>query len=330
MSILADKSILVTGGTGSFGRHFIPFLLKNHPNIAQIIVFSRDEHKQYAMRNQLQGNPKVKFVLGDIREYESVYQVFKGVDFVIHAAALKHIHIAEENPFECIKTNIWGSANVARAAQERGVKKLIAISTDKASSPSSVYGASKLCADKIFLAANSSETKFIVVRYANVFGSVGSVVPLFLEKAKQGIIPVTHPEMTRFSITAEEASKLVEYALLYALGGEILVPKLPALRILDLAEAVCPTCKIEYIGRRAGEKIHEEMISNTDAPFTIETEKMYIITKEENQQQYLQYYKAEKVKENFVYSSDKAQNFLNLVALHEKLQNYQNENNGVA
>jgi len=327
MSILTDKSILVTGGTGSFGKHFIPFLLKKHSDIAKIIVFSRDEHKQYTMRNQLQNDAKVKFLLGDVRDYQSVYQAFRGVDYVIHAAALKHIHIAEENPLECIKTNILGSENVVKAAQERGIEKVVAISTDKASSPSSVYGASKLCADKLFLAANSSETKFVVVRYANVFGSVGSVVPFFLQKAKLGVIPITHPEMTRFSITAEEASKLVEYALLYAMGGEILVPKLPAYKVLDLAEAICPTCRIEYIGIRAGEKIYEEMLSSTDALFTLETEKMYIVTKEETQEQHLEHYKAKKVVENFVYSSDKAKNFLNLAALQEKLQNYQTENN---
>ena len=326
MSILANKSILVTGGTGSFGRHFVPFLLKKYPDIAKIIVFSRDEHKQYAMRNLLQENTLVSFVLGDVRDYESIYKALKNVDYLVHAAALKHIHIAEENPLECIKTNILGSENVARAAQERGVKKVIAISTDKASSPSSVYGASKLCADKIFLAAHSSETKFVVVRYANVFGSVGSVVPFFLQKAKQGVIPITHPEMTRFSITTEEASELVEYALLNALGGEILVPKLPAFKILDLAEAICPTCKIEYIGRRAGEKIHEEMISTADAPFTTETEKMYIITKEASQEQYRIHYRAEKVEEDFTYGSDKAENFFSITELQEKLRNYQIEN----
>lgn len=324
MEVLKDKSVLITGGTGSFGRHFVSFLLNKHPKIAKIIIFSRDEHKQHEMRNCLyQYSSQIKFVLGDIRDYESVYQAFRNVDYVIHAAALKHIHIAEENPFECIKTNILGSENVARAAQERGVKKVVAISTDKASSPSSVYGASKLCADKIFLAANSSETKFVVVRYANVFGSVGSVVPFFLQKAKEGVIPITHPEMTRFSITAEEASKLVEYALLNALGGEILIPKLPAFKILDLVKAICPTCKIEYIGRRPGEKIHEEMISGSDAPFTIETEKMYIITKEETQKQYRLHYQAEKVEENLAYASDKAENFLSLTELAEKLRNYQ-------
>ncbi|GAB4128529.1 MAG: UDP-N-acetylglucosamine 4,6-dehydratase (inverting) [Raineya sp.] len=330
MSILANQSILITGGTGSFGRHFIPFLLKKYPDIAKIIVFSRDEHKHHNLRNQWQNEKQIKFVLGDVRDYNSVYEAFRGVDYVIHTAALKHIHIAEENPLECIRTNILGSENVARAAKERGIEKVVAISTDKASSPSSVYGASKLCADKLFLAANSSDTKFVVVRYANVFGSAGSVVPFFLQKAKQGVIPITHPGMTRFSITAEEASKLVEYALLYAMGGEILIPKLPAFKVLDLAKAICPSCKIEYVGIRAGEKIYEEMLSSTDALFTIETEKMYIVTKEENQEIYLKHYKAEKVAENFVYSSDKAQDFLNLAALKEKLQNYQTENSGVA
>lgn len=328
MSSLANQSILVTGGTGSFGRHFVPYLLQKYPDIAKIVIFSRDEHKHYSLRNQWQNDAKIKFLLGDVRDYDSVLAAFRGVDYVIHAAALKHIHIAEANPIECIKTNVLGSENVARAAQERGVKKVIAISTDKASSPSSVYGASKLCADKIFLAANSPETKFVVVRYANVFGSAGSVVPFFLQKAKQGVIPVTHPEMTRFSITAEEASKLVEYALLYAIGGEILIPKLPAFKIVDLAEAICPTCRIEYIGIRAGEKIYEEMLSSTDALSAIETETMYIVTKEETQEHYLRYYKAEKVKENFVYSSDKAQKFLNLADLQEKLYNYQTENYG--
>jgi FlaA1/EpsC-like NDP-sugar epimerase len=175
------------------------------------------------------------------------------------------------------------------------------------------------------LVANSSETKFVVVRYANVFGSAGSVVPFFLQKAKQGVIPITHPDMTRFSITAEEASKLVEYALLYAMGGEILVPKLPAFKVLDLAEAICPTCRIEYIGIRAGEKIYEEMLSSTDALFTVETEKMYIVTKEETQEQYMRYYQAEKVEENFSYSSEKANRFLTVHELQEKLRIYQTE-----
>ncbi|KOY85730.1 hypothetical protein AD998_05790 [bacterium 336/3] len=304
--MLEGKSILVTGGTGSFGKHFIGYLLEKYPQIKKIIVFSRDEHKQYEMKHEFKNHTSLEFVLGDIRDYDRLFFCLQNIDYVIHAAALKHIHIAEANPVECIKTNILGSDNVIRASQERGVEKVIAISTDKASSPSSIYGASKLCADKLFIHANNSKTQFTVVRYANVFGSVGSVVPFFLQKAKDKKIPITHPEMTRFSITADEASKLVEYAILNAVGGEILVPKLPVFKILDLAEAVCSNCQIDYIGIRAGEKIHEEIISQTDALYTTETSNLYIIGNEKTQDLYLKHYKGEKVSENFSYSSDKS------------------------
>jgi len=304
--MFGGKSILITGGTGSFGKHFTNYFLQKYPHIKKIVVFSRDEHKQYEMRHEFSHPPQIEFVLGDIRDYDRLYTALKDIDYVVHAAALKHIHIAEENPIECIKTNVLGSENVIRASIERGVKKVIAISTDKASSPSSVYGASKLCADKLFVHANSSQTQFSVVRYANVFGSVGSVVPFFSQKAKDKKIPITHPDMTRFSITAGQASELVEYALLNAIGGEILIPKLPVFKILDLAEAICPDGHIEYIGIRAGEKIHEEIISQTDALYTIETDKLYIIGNEKTQNQYLEHYKGEKVAENFSYSSDKS------------------------
>ncbi|MCS6820357.1 MAG: polysaccharide biosynthesis protein [Microscillaceae bacterium] len=327
--MLADRSILVTGGTGSFGKHFVFYILERYPEVKNVIVFSRDEQKQYEMKNALQHPSKVRFVIGDVRDYRRVYEVLEGVDYVIHAAAMKHIHIAEENPVECIKTNILGSENVASAARERKIKKVIVISTDKAVAPAGVYGASKLCADKIFLSMQSETTKFTIVRYANVLGSVGSVVPYFLKIAQQGYLPITHPDMTRFSITNLQASQLVEYALQNALGGEILVPKLPSYRILDLAEAICPHCEKKVVGMRPGEKIHEEMITEVDSPNTIESEQYFIIvpnspftTHKETMRKYLSHYKAQKVAEGFTYSSKQNINWLNVEQIREQIRLY--------
>jgi FlaA1/EpsC-like NDP-sugar epimerase len=292
----------------------------------KVVVFSRDEHKQHELRNALQRNSKVQFIIGDIRDYQRLHEALEGIDYVIHAAALKHIHIAEENPMECIKTNILGSENVARATKAQGVAKVIVISTDKAVAPVGIYGASKFCADKLFLSMRSDRTKFAVVRYANVFGSVGSVVPYFLQVSKQGYIPITHPDMTRFSITSLQAVQLVEYALFNALGGEIFVPKIPSYKILDIAQAICPHCEKRIIGIRTGEKIHEEMITETDSPNTIELDKYYVIVPQnpdevyaETMQKYLLHHKAQKVPADFRYASGQNKEWLSIEQIREQV-----------
>lgn len=278
---LTGKTILVTGGTGSFGKKFVKKVLEY--DVKKVIVFSRDELKQYEM-SQEYNDPRIRFFIGDVRDKDRLYRAFDGVDIVVHAAALKHVGACEYNPFEAIKTNIYGAQNVIEAAIDRGVKRVIALSTDKAAAPVNLYGATKLASDKLFVAANSyvgeKETRFAVVRYGNVVGSRGSVVPFFKKMRHTGKLPITDERMTRFWITLDQGVQFVLDNLQRMRGGEIFVPKIPSMRVVDLAEAIAPECKIEIVGIRPGEKLHEAMITEDDARRTLEFDTYYIIQPE--------------------------------------------------
>jgi len=304
-----DKSILVTGGTGSFGNAFIPMTLAKY-NPKKLIVFSRDEMKQWEMAKKFPNENRLRFFIGDVRDKDRLYRAFGGVDFVVHAAATKIVPSAEYNPFECIKTNVNGAMNVIDAAIDAGVKKIVALSTDKASSPINLYGASKLCSDKLFIAGNSyvglKETRFSIVRYGNVMGSRGSVIPFFMEQAKTGVLNITDERMTRFMISLEQAVELVWQAFDDMEGGEIYVKKIPSMKLLDIARAVSEDAKLNIIGVRPGEKLHEQMIGTEDASYTFEYDGYYKILP-----QIMNWYKDTKrikngkpVSENFVYTSD--------------------------
>ncbi len=333
MSILADKSILVTGGTGSFGKKFVATILEKFPDIKRIIVFSRDELKQFEMAQTFSPAqyPQIRFFIGDVRDKDRLMRAFEKVDIVVHAAALKQVPTAEYNPFEAIKTNVLGAQNVIEAALDSGVEKVVALSTDKAAAPINLYGATKLCSDKLFIAANNMvgyhNVNFSVVRYGNVIGSRGSVVPFFLEKRKTGVLPITHPEMTRFNISLQEGVDLVLFAIQHALGGEVFVPKIPSYRILDLAEAICPKCEKKIVGIRPGEKIHEEMITETDSLNTIELEKYYVIVPnspfesyETTLQKFANHHQGKKVKEGFRYSSGQNTEWLSVEQIREQVR----------
>lgn len=280
---LNGQSILITGGTGSFGRKFVQKILQSHPNIKKLIVYSRDEQKQFDMAEVYSPAkyPALRYVIGDIRDFDRLNRVCEGVDIIFHAAAMKHVPVAELNPIECIKTNILGSENVINAALNNHVKHVVALSTDKAASPVNLYGATKLCADKLFVAANLAkgdrDIRFSVVRYGNVIGSNGSVMPYFLQKKKEGKIPVTHPDMTRFNISQDAGVDMALFALENAWGGEIFVPKIPSFKIVDLARAIAPEAEIEFIGIRPGERLNEEMITDTDSLNTVELDKYFAI-----------------------------------------------------
>ncbi len=280
-NILKDKTILVTGGTGSFGKKFIETVLTNYePN--KIIVYSRDELKQYEMQQQFsQHISKLRFFIGDVRDKERLHRAFQGVDYVVHAAALKQVPAMEYNPLEAVKTNVLGAANIIDAAIDQKVKKVIALSTDKAANPINLYGATKLCSDKLFVAGNAysgdTKTAFSVVRYGNVFGSRGSVVPFFIKMKKTGTLPITDERMTRFWILLDQGVNFVIKCLDIMHGGEIFVPKIPSMKIIDLARAIAPNCELKIVGIRPGEKMHEIMISQDDARNTLEFDDHFII-----------------------------------------------------
>jgi UDP-N-acetylglucosamine 4,6-dehydratase len=280
MTYLAEKSVLVTGGTGSFGKAFIRRLLADFEP-RRVVVFSRDELKQYELRQELGDDPRLRWFIGDVRDRARLEQAFSGVEVVVHAAAMKQVDTAEYNPFECIATNVLGAENVINAAIGCGVERVIALSTDKASSPANLYGASKLCSDKLFVAGNhyvgGSSTRFSVVRYGNVVGSRGSVVPLFRQLASSGKLPITDDRMTRFWITLPQAVQFVVDSFDRMQGGEIFVPRIPSTTIVDLATAIAPDAEQEIIGIRPGEKLHEEMISANDAHRTVSTDASYVI-----------------------------------------------------
>lgn len=310
--MLNGKKILITGGTGSFGKKFTEMVLKKYPDIARLVIYSRDELKQYEMSllypKDIHKN--LRFFIGDVRDVNRLKRACEGIDIIIHAAALKHVPIAEYNPFECISTNVMGAENVINAALDSGTSKVVALSTDKAAAPINLYGATKLCSDKLFIAANNikggRDLKFSVVRYGNVLGSRGSVVPFFLDKRKSGTLPITHESMTRFNITLEEGVEMVLYAIENAWGGELFVPKIPSYKILDVAKAVAPDAKIEMVGIRPGEKIHEEMITETDSLNTFDCGKYYVINPSVSnwsEADWVKVFKAKKVPQGFKYNS---------------------------
>jgi UDP-N-acetylglucosamine 4,6-dehydratase/5-epimerase len=273
LDMLADKTILITGGTGSFGHTFVPMTLKRY-NPRKIIIYSRDEMKQWEMAKLFQGDERVRFFIGDVRDRERLYRALDRVDFVVHAAATKIVPTAEYNPFECVKTNVIGAMNLIDACIDKGIKRVVALSTDKASSPVNLYGATKLASDKLFVAGNSYAgghgTRFAVVRYGNVMGSRGSVIPFFMSIKEKGVLPITDPRMTRFMITLEQGVELVWHAFDDMQGGEVYVKKIPSMRITDIADAVVPDAKQEVVGIRPGEKLHEQMISAEDSFHTYE------------------------------------------------------------
>ncbi|MET3874865.1 MULTISPECIES: UDP-N-acetylglucosamine 4,6-dehydratase (inverting) [Chitinophaga] len=309
---LNNKSILITGGTGSFGKAFTKTVLKKWPNIRRLVIFSRDEQKQFQMAQDypISQYPMIRFFIGDVRDFERVKRALKGIDYVIHAAAMKHVPIAEYNPSECIKTNIIGAENIINACLETEVEKVVALSTDKAAAPINLYGATKLASDKLFIAANNirgyNPIKFSVVRYGNVMGSNGSVIPFFLKKRKEGALPITDEKMTRFNISLDEGVQMVLHALETAWGGELFVPKIPSYKVTDVAEAIGPECKKEVIGIRPGEKIHEEMITSSDSYTTYDLGTYYAILPQVARwdlNDFIKQFNAVKVEEGFQYNS---------------------------
>jgi UDP-N-acetylglucosamine 4,6-dehydratase/5-epimerase len=281
--MLNDKSILVTGGTGSFGRAFVRTVLSRYSDIKRLVVYSRDELKQYEM-NQVFSDREyegLRYFIGDIRDEARLRRALEGVDIVVHAAALKQVPAAEYNPFECIKTNVLGAQNLIEACLDSGVERVVALSTDKAAAPINLYGATKLCSDKLFIAANNikgkRDVRFSVVRYGNVMGSRGSVIPFFLERRKTGVLPITDARMTRFNISLQEGVDLVLKAIEHCWGGEVLVPKIPSYRITDVATAIGPECRQQIVGIRPGEKVHEEMITSSDSYNTVDLGRHFAI-----------------------------------------------------
>ncbi len=311
--MLNNKSVLITGGTGSFGKKFVETILSRYSEVKKIIIFSRDELKQSELKQKYPEKeyPQLRFFIGDVRDKERVKRACEGVDVIIHAAAIKQVDTAEHNPTECIRTNIEGAENVIHAALECGVKSVVALSTDKACAPINLYGATKLVSDKLFAAANnirgSKDIRFSVVRYGNVMGSRGSVIPFFLKKKEEGFLPVTHREMTRFNISLQDGVNMVMYAVENHLGGEIFVPKIPSYKILDIAEAIAPKMECKIVGIRPGEKLHEEMITDTDSLNTIDLGDYYVIlpsvSMSYSEQDFLEHHKATKVPFGFKYNS---------------------------
>lgn len=304
--MLDGKVILITGGTGSFGRRFVATVLREHQP-KKVIVFSRDELKQYEMAREF-ADPRLRFFIGDVRDRDRLYRAFQGVDYVVHAAALKQVPACEYNPFEAIKTNVLGAQNVIDAAIDSGVQRVIALSSDKAANPINLYGATKLCSDKLFVAGNAyvgdRPTRFSVVRYGNVVGSRGSVVPLFLKLRETGRIPITDPRMTRFWITLEQGVRFVIACLERMHGGEIFVPKLPSMNIMDLARAIAPGCDYEFTGIRPGEKLHEVMIPEDDARHAVELDDFYVILPELSFWSSGNWREGRPLPEGFVYASN--------------------------
>ena len=310
--MLNNRSILITGGTGTLGRALTKQILEKWPNLNRLVIFSRDEQKQFQMAQEypIDQFPQIRFFIGDVRDKERLVRAFEGVEFVIHAAAMKHVHIAEYNPDECIKTNIGGAENVIRACLATNVSKVVALSTDKACAPINLYGATKLTSDKLFIAANNikgtKDINFSVVRYGNVMSSNGSVIPFFLNKKKEGVLPITDPNMTRFNITLQAGVEMVLHALETAWGGELFVPKIPSYKITDVAKAIGPDCEQKIVGIRPGEKIHEEMITASDSFTTYDLGKYYVILPQMTNWKladYLSHFNATRVREGFHYTS---------------------------
>ena len=328
--MLRDKSILVTGGTGSFGKRFVSRILNQHPDIRRLVVFSRDELKQYDMAQEFSPDKHacLRYFLGDIRDQGRVRRALENIDIVIHAAALKQVPAAEYNPFEFIKTNVLGAQNLIDACLDTGVRTVVALSTDKAAAPSNLYGATKLCSDKLFVSANnivgSRQLRFSVVRYGNVMGSRGSVIPFFLKMRETGKLPITHKDMTRFNITLDQSIDMVLWTIENAAGGEIIVPKIPSYRITDLANAIAPKCEQPLVGIRPGEKIHEEMIIPADSHNTVDLGRYYAILSEAagtHIESYIAERKGRLVEPGFHYQSGQNEHFLSVSELRMLIRN---------
>lgn len=328
--MLSEKSILITGGTGSFGHTFVSMTLAKY-NPKKVIVYSRDEMKQWEMAKKYEGDPRVRFFIGDVRDRERLHRALDGVDYVVHAAATKIVPTAEYNPFECVKTNINGAMNVIDACIDKGVKRAVALSTDKASSPINLYGATKLASDKLFVAGNSyaggHDTRFAVVRYGNVMGSRGSVIPFFMSIKDKGVLPITDRRMTRFMISLEQGVELVWHAFADMQGGEIYVKKIPSMTITDVARAVAPGAELEMIGIRPGEKLHEQMISAEDALYTYEYPEHFKILPAIHKWSVdpARIKDGIKVPEGFVYSSDKNPEWMTVDMLQSWIETNQHK-----
>jgi UDP-N-acetylglucosamine 4,6-dehydratase len=328
---LEGKSILVTGGTGSFGKKFVEMVTARYPKLKRLVVYSRDELKQFEMQQHYPKSeyPNLRFFIGDIRDGDRFHRACEGIDIIVHAAALKQVPTAEYNPFECIKTNVLGAQNVIEAALDCGIQKVVALSTDKAAAPINLYGATKLCSDKLFIAANRfkghRDLNFSVVRYGNVMGSRGSVIPFFMKKRDSGVLPITDPRMTRFNISLEEGVNLVFFALENAWGGEIFVPKIPSYRITDVATAIAPNCRQEVIGIRPGEKIHEEMITEADSYTTVDIGEYYAILPQQpiwSLEEYTKAFQAKAVEPGFQYNSGTNEDWLTVEQIRELVREY--------
>jgi len=324
--MLNAKSILVTGGTGSFGQKFVETVLARYPEIKRLVIFSRDELKQFEMSQRLpiERHPQLRYFIGDVRDRDRLDRALEGIDVVIHAAALKQVPACEYNPFEAVKTNILGAQNVIEASIDRGVKRVVALSTDKAAAPINLYGATKLCSDKLFVAANHfrgwHDIRFSVVRYGNVMGSRGSVIPYFLSQRSKGVLSITDERMTRFNITLEESVTLVLHALEVMWGGETYIPKIPSYRIPDVAEAIGPACRREIIGIRPGEKLHEEMITEMDGLNTVELADSFVILPSVPRwdvEEFKKSFDAVPVGDGFCYSSGKNDRWLSVEMIRE-------------
>lgn len=322
--MLNDKSILITGGTGSFGRAFVRTVLGRFPDIKRLVVYSRDELKQFEMNQAFsdQKHKGLRYFIGDIRDEARLRRALEGVDVVVHAAALKQVPAAEYNPFECIKTNVLGAQNLIEACLDSHVERVVALSTDKAAAPINLYGATKLCSDKLFVAANNIKGKrdirFSVVRYGNVMGSRGSVIPFFLDRRSSGVLPITDPRMTRFNISLQEGVDMVLWSIEHSLGGEVLVPKIPSYRITDVATAIGPECRQEIVGIRPGEKIHEEMITASDSFNTVDMGRYFAILPSAGAysiDEYCERMSGKRVEPGFAYESGGNSQFLSVEQL---------------
>jgi UDP-N-acetylglucosamine 4,6-dehydratase (inverting) len=327
--MFSEKSILITGGTGSFGRKFVETILTQYPTVDRLVIFSRDELKQFEMAREFPAEkyPQLRYFIGDVRDKDRLVRAMKDIDIVIHAAALKQVPAAEYNPFECVKTNIMGAQNVIDACLDSDVKKVVALSTDKAAGPINLYGATKLCSDKLFVAANNmrgkQDIKFSVVRYGNVMGSRGSVIPFFLDRRNDGVLPVTDERMTRFSITLEDGVALVMKAFELMWGGEIYVPKLPSYRITDVAKAIAPGARLDMVGIRPGEKLHEEMITTTDAINTLEFDDYFVMLPSIrfwDVDKFAEHYSGKKCPDGFAYDSGNNDDWLSVEQIRELIK----------
>jgi UDP-N-acetylglucosamine 4,6-dehydratase (inverting) len=329
--MLSNKSILITGGTGSFGQAFVRTVLDRYPDVSRLVIYSRDELKQFEMAQRMSDRdyPGLRYFIGDVRDEDRLRRALEGIDVVIHAAALKQVPAAEYNPFECIKTNVFGAQNLIEASLDAGVQRVVALSTDKAAAPINLYGATKLCSDKLFTAANNirgkRDVRFSVVRYGNVMGSRGSVIPFFLQRRAGGVLPITDPSMTRFNITLQEGVEMVLWSIENALGGEIFVPKIPSYRIVDVAKAIAPECETPVVGIRPGEKIHEEMITASDSFNTVDIGRYFAILPSAgffSIDEYIERTGGSRVEPGFAYNSGTNEDFLTVEELRTLIRDH--------